>query len=74
MKVIIDQLIKVGQKRAAGVAVFADDESVAIAGRNVQTLGEKKAEPGGVQVCARTEHPLLGQPRELPGDIGEHVN
>lgn len=61
-------------KLTARIAVFPDDECMAIARGDVETFGEQESKTGRVQICARAEHTLLGQSRQFPSDIGENID
>lgn len=58
----------------ASVAVLADDPAVARGRRDVEPLGQEEPEPRRVEIGAAADDPVLGQARELPGDVGQYVD
>lgn len=56
--------------RTAGVPVLADDVPVAGGGGDAELLWEQVPEPRRVQVGAGANHAVLGQPAELPRNVG----
>lgn len=56
------------------VAMLSNDPSMTAARCYIQPLTHQEPKPTRVQVGARTNHPVLRQPAQLPRHVGQYVH